>query len=56
MVVIIIFIVVTAGSAIANFFDISFEAFGPYLVWFIAIAIFYFVLPNWIGDLFKSND
>ena len=52
--IVIILVVLLAGSAIANFFDISFAAYGPYLVWFVALAIFFVILPDEVGQMFDS--
>lgn len=31
---------------IANFFNVSFAIYGPYLLWIVALAIFYVILPK----------
>ena len=50
---IIIFIIVI--QMIFTFFDISFAEYGTYLFWFIALVIFYYILPDkypisWISN------
>jgi hypothetical protein len=49
-----ILIVTTTGAAISKFFNISFAAYAPYLVWFLALTLFYYVLPEQVGDVFKD--
>jgi len=45
---------------IFNFFDIKFEVYGNYLLWFIALALFNAILPfkkkNIFGDIAKPID
>jgi len=31
---------------VANFFGVSFAVYGPYVLWIIALGIFYMILPN----------
>jgi hypothetical protein len=33
-------------TMIANFFNVSFAIYGPYLLWIVALAIFYVILPK----------
>jgi hypothetical protein len=54
LIIIVLFVITTGGTAIARFFDLSFEAYGPYIIWFIGLAIFYFVLPSEVENLFKG--
>jgi hypothetical protein len=54
LIMIILFIVTSAGTAIASFFGINFEAYAPYIVWFIALALFYFLLPGEVKNLFED--
>jgi len=43
----ILFIIITVPVAIVifDFFDIKFEVYGNYLLWFIALALFNAILP-----------
>ncbi len=43
-----VFVLTTAFS----FFGIGFETYGNYLLWFVALAIFYSVLPTETGTAF----
>ena len=43
-----VFVLTTAFS----FFGIGFETYGNYLLWFVALAIFYSVLPKETGSAF----
>ena len=49
-----ILIIITTGTAISKFFNISFAAYAPYLVWFLALTLFYYVLPEQVSDIFKD--
>ena len=51
----IIIVIMLAGSSIAKFFNISFAAWGPYMIWFCALAIFYILLPAESGKLFTAK-
>lgn len=37
-----------------GFFDIGFETYGNYLMWMIALVIFYTILPGSRGNIFGS--
>jgi hypothetical protein len=39
-------------TTIFNFFGIGISIYGNYLLWIIALAIFYFILPKTSGTLF----
>ena len=41
-------------SAMFNFFDISVAIYLPYLVWAVALAIFYALLPTSVGSMFQA--
>lgn len=43
----VLFIIITVPVAIVifDFFDIKFEVYGNYLLWFIALALFNAILP-----------
>ena len=44
---IMIFLVIgLGGAAISKFFDISFQAYGPYILWFLALGVLYNILPS----------
>jgi len=43
--VIFIIITVPVGIIIFEFFDIHFEVYGNYLMWFVALALFNALLP-----------
>ena len=51
-----IIVVILSGTAICNFFAISFEAWGPYLAWFIALGLFYLLLPKVASKIFTLED
>lgn len=36
-----------------NFYGIEFESYGNYLLWFIALAVFYVVLPSSETNIFN---
>jgi hypothetical protein len=54
LIIIVLFIVTSAGTAISSFFGISFEAYGPYIIWFIGLALFYFILPGESANVFAD--
>lgn len=43
----VLFIIITVPAAVIifDFFDVKFEVYGNYLVWFVALALFNAVLP-----------
>jgi hypothetical protein len=51
----VIFIVITIPVAIVifDFFNIKFETYGNYLMWFIALALFNALLPFTQKNVFK---
>lgn len=49
-----IILMLSVGTAIGKFFGIEFSGYGPYLMWFIAIAIFYGILPDKRGSIFSN--
>jgi hypothetical protein len=51
----VLFIIITIPVTIAifDFFDISFETYGNYLMWFIALALFNALLPFTQKNVFK---
>ncbi len=48
-----IIILTSVTSILFNFFGIEFASYGNYLLWFIALAIFYIVLPSGENNIFK---
>jgi hypothetical protein len=52
----VIFIIITIPVAIVifEFFDIKFEVYGNYLLWFIALALFNALLPFTQKNVFKD--
>jgi hypothetical protein len=52
-IIITIFIVITISIVIFNFFDISISNIIPYIIWSIALFIFFIILPKTQGDLFN---
>ena len=52
--VIFIFITVPVAIVIFDFFDISFEQYGNYLLWFIALALFNALLPMKQKNVFEN--
>jgi hypothetical protein len=53
-VIISIILMVTVGQAISTFFGIEFNTYGPYLLWFVAVALFYGILPAQRGSIFST--
>ena len=53
----ILFIIITVPVAIIifEFFDIKFEAYGNYLMWFIALALFNALLPIKTTNVFDAK-
>jgi len=49
-----IILMLSIGTAIGTFFGVEFNNYGPYLMWFIAIAIFYGILPDKRGSIFSN--
>ena len=53
-----IFLIVALSSIIItsmfSFFGIGFDIYGNYLLWFIALAILYSILPSTSGTLFSQ--
>jgi hypothetical protein len=51
----IVFIVILTPVAmvIFKFFGLTFIDYGNYLLWFIALALFYVVLPSGESNIFK---
>ena len=47
-----IIILIIATSLVFNFLGIEFAAYGNYLLWLIALAIFYVVLPTNNNNIF----
>lgn len=39
-------LIINAIIMVANFFGVSFAVYGPYVLWIIALGIFYMILPN----------
>lgn len=37
-----------------NFLNIGFDVYGSYLIWFIALFIFYWILPSTSGEIFMG--
>lgn len=52
--IIAISLIATVGSAISRFLDIDFSSYGPYVLWFIALAIFFVILPSDRGSIFLN--
>jgi len=48
-------ILTPVGIVIFDFFDVSFEVYGNYLLWFIALALFNALLPLEIKNIFDSS-
>ncbi len=47
-----VIVMTTAISVIFNFLGVEFSSYGNYLLWFIALAIFYIVLPSNNDNIF----
>jgi hypothetical protein len=41
-------------TTIFSFFGVGFDIYGNYLLWFIALAIIYSILPSKSGTLFSN--
>ena len=52
--IIFITISVPVGIVIFDFFDIKFEVYGNYLLWFIAMALFNAILPYQSTSIFQD--
>lgn len=39
-------------NSIFKFLDISFASYGNYLLWMVALMLFYFLLPKKVGKMF----
>lgn len=52
-----IFITITipVGIIIFDFFDIRFDVYGSYLLWFIALALFNALLPYQVKDIYAND-
>lgn len=52
----VIFIIITVPVAIVifDFFEISFENYGNYLLWFVALALFNALLPMKQKNVFQN--
>ena len=48
----ILLIILLSSIFIGKFFDLSIGLFLGYILWFIVLAIFYFILPNKKTSLF----
>lgn len=53
--ILVVLVVLTAGAAITQFFNISLAAYVPYLSWIMALAILFSVLPKNTGNIFLQN-
>ncbi len=40
-------------TTVLSFFGIGFDVYGNYLMWFIALALFFAILPSQGGTLFN---
>tara|TARA_E500000178_G_C16836182_1_gene668411 strand:- start:58 stop:264 length:207 start_codon:yes stop_codon:yes gene_type:complete len=49
------FILVISGSAIANFFDIGYLYYVPFLLWIISLNIFYLILSPSYENIYLKN-
>ena len=52
--IVIIIFVWPLTQKIFDFFDIGIELYGSYLIWFIALIIFWAILPHTVGKIFDS--
>lgn len=50
-----IIILVNIVSLLFNFLGVNFSSYGNYLVWFIAVVVFYFILPKKTGLFFVKK-
>ena len=55
LIIIVMLVIISGLSAIATFFNIGFQTYGPYIVWFVALGLFYFILPKSVGDIFNKH-
>jgi len=49
-----IILMLSVGTAIGNFFGFEFNTYGPYLLWFVALSLFYGFLPVTKGSIFSN--
>lgn len=42
-------------STLFTFLDIGFNQYGVYLLWFVALAIFFFILPKSKANIFALS-
>ena len=45
---------ILAITTAINFLNIGFDVYGSYLLWGIALFIFYWILPSTSGDIFTG--
>jgi hypothetical protein len=53
--ILLIIITIPVAVIIFEFFDIKFEAYGNYLMWFIALALFNAILPFKQKNIFEEK-
>jgi len=51
----ILLIILLSSIFIGKFFDLSIGLFLGYILWFIGLAIFYFILPNEKTSIFLKS-
>ncbi len=50
-----VILLVNIVALLFNFLGVKFSSYGNYLVWFVALVIFYFVLPKKSGLFFVKK-
>lgn len=51
-----IIILINIITTIFNFIGFDFSSYGNYLIWIVAVIIFFFILPKKKGVFFMNND
>lgn len=47
--------IIVAVVAISQFYDISLDEYMPYITWFVALTIFFIILPQNVGKVFLED-
>ena len=47
--------IIVAVVAISQFYDISLDEYIPYITWFVALTIFFIMLPQNVGEVFLED-
>jgi uncharacterized membrane protein len=47
--------IISAVVTISQFYDITLDEYIPYITWFVALAIFFVILPQNVGKIFLED-